>query len=346
MRTIKKLYWIAQFCGWTVYSSLIYLSAYIDRPEKITYKLLIQLIFMTILSISFTHLMRLFILKSKWLDLKLKPLIPRIVFISIVCASFIETGLLISEYFVLKLSETNTIELGRIVVNVLALTLLIICWNGIYFTYHFFQKSRIQEIENLSLESSKNEIELKNLRSQLNPHFLFNSLNSIRALIDLEPKKAKTAVTTLSNLLRKSLLSGKENLISINEEIDIVKSYLDLEKIRFEERLTVIWEIDEQINSFLVPPFSIQTLVENAIKHGVSKSVEGGFIKISTKKEATHIQIQIENSGKINGKTDTGIGIENTQRRLAIQYKDSAKFTLEQLDNSVLSTLTFNYEKA
>lgn len=345
MQTIKKLYWIAQFCGWTVYSCLIYLSAYIDRPEKITYKLLIQLIFMTFLSILFTHLMRLFMLKKKWLDIKLKTLIPRLILISIVCASFIESGLLISEYVFLKISEINTLELGRIVVNILALTLLVICWNGIYFTYHFFQKSREQELENLSLESSKNEIELKNLRSQLNPHFLFNSLNSIRALIDIEPKKAKTAITTLSNLLRKSLLSGKVNLIPISEEIDIVKSYLDLEKVRFEERLTVIWDIDEHINSFSVPPFSIQTLVENAIKHGVSKSVEGGFIKISTKKFATHIQVEIENSGSLNQKKDTGIGIENTQRRLAIQYKDNAKFTLQQLDNSVLSTLTFNYEK-
>lgn len=343
MQTSRKLYWGAQLLGWSGYSCLLYLSAYIDRPGEITSKLLIQLLFMTFFSIFFTHLMRMFMLRMNWLNKKLVTLLPLLIFISLSCAVLIEYSLSTIERFLL--SETGSYDnWGRTIINVLALTMLIICWNGIYFTYHFFQKSRQQELDNLSLEASKNEIELKNLRSQLNPHFLFNSLNSIRALIDIEPQHAKSAVTTLSNLLRKSLISGKENLITLEEEIEIVSNYLELEKIRFEERLNVIWELDEQLNSFPIPPFSIQMLAENAVKHGIAKRIEGGEIKIKTYKEGNNTFVCVENSGQLGTSPDTGIGISNTKRRLAIQYKGKADFTLQERENSVLAILKFEHE--
>lgn len=179
MQASKKIYWIAQLFGWAGYSCLIYLSAYLDKPSDITYKLLVQLVFMTLISIFYTHLMRFIMLKYNWLNLKLIALIPRLIVISTICAFLIEFTLSFMEYYLLN-QEDSFSNTGRVIVNILALTLLVICWNGIYFTYHFFEKSRQQELDNLALESSKNEIELKNLRSQLNPHFLFNSLNSIR----------------------------------------------------------------------------------------------------------------------------------------------------------------------
>lgn len=343
MQTSKKLYWGAQLLGWTSYSSLIYLATYFDKPEDISFELILHLIIVVFINIFFTHMMRYFMLRMRWLDKKMVALLPRLIFISLTCAFLV----LISLSFVEKIlypESIDPINLGRYVVSILVYTLLIICWNGIYFTYHFFQKSRQQELDNLSLEASKNEIELKNLRSQLNPHFLFNSLNSIRALIDEEPQNAKNAVTTLSNLLRKSLISGKENHISLEEEMEIVSNYLDLEEIRFEERLHVIWETDPQFNSFLIPPFCVQMLVENAIKHGISKQIEGGFIKIKSRFLDNKLIVSVENTGVLGTSPDTGIGIANTKRRLAIQYKGKADFLLEQLENSVLSTLTFDYE--
>ena len=218
---------------------------------------------------------------------------------------------------------------------------MVLFWNALYFTYHFFSKSRKQEINNLSLEASRNEIELKNLRTQLNPHFLFNSLNSIRALIEIDPSKAKASVTTLSNLLRKSLMFGKLNLVPLSEEIEMVSNYLDLEKVRFEERLTVKWELDDQLNSFMIPPFSVQMLVENAIKHGISSLIEGGEIAIKTIKSDDEISITIENSGTLKTEIDLGIGIENTRRRLDLQYNGKAKFHLVEKDNKVISSITF-----
>lgn len=285
--------------------------------------------------------MRSILLRMRLLDRKFINMIPRIFLISIACSALIEFSMILFEKII---RDPDPSSYGRIIANTLATCLMVLFWNAIYFTYHFFQKSRIQELNNLTLEASKNEIELKNLRSQLNPHFLFNSLNSIRALIDIEPDKAKHAVSTLSNLLRKSLIIGKENLVPLETELQMVSNYLELEKVRFEERLTIIWEIDDRLNSFLIPPFSLQMLVENAIKHGISNRMQGGEIRIISRRIDGIVEVVVENSGELLGTTDTGIGLINTRRRLDIQYKGSAEFTLVQGINNVVATLSFKNE--
>ena len=278
--------------------------------------------------------------KLGWLEIKLPPLFPRIIISSLICAILIVicTNLI---SLVTDIGEDEPISSLKILIVILSNSVLVLFWNALYFTYHFFSKSRKQEINNLSLEASRNEIELKNLRTQLNPHFLFNSLNSIRALIEIDPSKAKASVTTLSNLLRKSLMFGKLNLVPLSEEIEMVSNYLDLEKVRFEERLTIKWELDDQLNSFMIPPFSVQMLVENAIKHGISSLIEGGEIAIKTIKSDDEISITIENSGTLKTEIDLGIGIENTRRRLDLQYNGKAKFHLVEKDNKVISSITF-----
>ena len=111
--------------------------------------------------------------------------------------------------------------------------------------------------------------------------------------------------------------------------------------MRFEERLTIKWELDDQLNSFMIPPFSVQMLVENAIKHGISSLREGGEIAIKTIKSDDEISITIENSGTLKTEIDLGIGIENTRRRLDLQYNGKAKFHLVEKDNKVISSITF-----
>jgi LytS/YehU family sensor histidine kinase len=275
-----------------------------------------------------------------WLELKLPPLMPRVLISSLICAIVISIGTNLVSIAV-RADDRDPLDFLDIIINVFAVLILILFWNSIYFTFHFFQKSRNQELNNISLEASKNEIELKNLRSQLNPHFLFNSLNSIRALIDIEPQHAKGAVTTLSNLLRKSLILGKEDLVPLSEEMEMVSNYLELEKVRFEERLTIEWELDEKLNDFLIPPFSLQMLVENAIKHGISNLIEGGVISIESQKHEDRIVISVRNSGTLKLESDTGIGIANTTRRLALQYGDHAEFILQQVNECVVAQLIF-----
>lgn len=329
MQTSKYLYWLAQFGGWLSYGTLITLATYSDNPDKLNTDFFVSISLFLSLGIVTTHIMRIFFIRWKFLELKLTPLIPRIIVFSLLTASAMAIFNHFFSYYIEKDYE-RTINSLPFFIEILSFSVLIILWNAIYFTYHFFSKTISQEMHVLQMQASQNEIELKSLRSQINPHFLFNSLNSIRALIDIEPKLAKEGVTTLSNLLRKSLVQGKNAFITLEEEVDLVKNYLDLEKIRFEERLHVLWEVDEELLSFQIPPFLIHTQVENAIKHGISKLIHGGdIIIIIQKNNSTGIRIEIKNSGKIfENQSDTAIGIENTKRRLFLQYKDKATFEL------------------
>lgn len=338
MFSSKKLYWVAQIGGWSMYGLLLLLATYAENPADIGFAFLFSLGIYMFAGLLVTHVLRLFYLKSTWLELKLTPLIPRIIVVSIL-GSFVVACIKLMVQ--LSFNEFDTSSFSGLIffIEIMAFSLLIILWNGIYFTYHFFQKSIRQELSNLKLQASQQEIELKNLRSQMNPHFLFNSLNSIRALIDIEPVKSKFAVTTLSNLLRKSLEFGNKNLVKLEEEIQLVKHYLELEKIRFEERLQIEWDLDESLNSEEIPPFILQTLAENAVKHGISNLIEGGTITIRTKRLEDGICLQLENSGKIQEKTDLGIGLENTKRRLDLQYKGKAHFSLEEKEGKVSCTL-------
>ncbi len=342
MSTTKRLYWIAQLIGWASYVALIFLASYADNPHQIDLVFIINIASLIFFGILWTHLMRVSFFKLEWLDLRLAPLIPRVLISSLICSILIAVSTT-SLSLLIDAKEKDDLTFLNIIINVFAVLVLILFWNSIYFTFHFFQKSRKQELNNLSLESSRNEIELKNLRSQLNPHFLFNSLNSIRALIDIEPSKAKVSVTTLSNLLRKSLILGRENLVRLEEEIEMVSNYLELEKIRFEERLEVKMILDTNLNDFMLPPFSLQMLVENAIKHGISNLVEGGEIIIETNKTGGIVTISVTNSGEIIDEInfEKGIGIENTKRRLALQFKDAAEFELFQNGNNVIAQLIF-----
>ncbi len=217
--------------------------------------------------------------------------------------------------------------------------ILFFWWTVCYFAYHYFNEYN----KSLKYEASMIEIELSNLKSQLNPHFIFNALNSIRALVDENPKKSKQAITQLSNILRNSLASDKKGLTNFDEELKIVRDYLGLESIRFEERLKTEFDIHPESQRFLVPPLMIQTLVENGIKHGISKLTKGGLIQLKTDVVKDKLKIYIRNSGHyVNGtkRSKSGLGLDNTVQRLKLIYGDEATFRIaNESDNFVLTEL-------
>lgn len=241
--------------------------------------------------------------------------------------------------------EEEPFQWGVFLFGVSRSIILFLLWSGFYYVFAIVEKSRAQEILNLKWEASKNEIELKNLRAQLNPHFLFNSLNSIRALIGLNPEQAKTSVTQLSSLLRKTICLGKLRVISLKEELDLVKIYLDLEQVRFEERLSTDFQISQESLSLEIPPLMIQTVVENAIKHGISQSIDGGIVRVISHKRENTLEITVSNSGflKIDQKEE-GIGISNTKKRLEILYGKDASFSINQVDDEVVVKINITYK--
>jgi LytS/YehU family sensor histidine kinase len=160
---------------------------------------------------------------------------------------------------------------------------------------------------------------------------MFNALNSIRALIEVDPKNAQTAVTKLSNILRYSLKMERIETVSLSEEMQTVSDYLALESIRFEERLKYKIETDPKSVSIDIPPMMIQTLVENGIKHGISKITEGGEISVKTEIKDSLLHIIIKNSGQINNgalQKAAGFGINNTKHRLHLLYGEKASFSI------------------
>ncbi len=214
---------------------------------------------------------------------------------------------------------------------------IIILWTAIYYIWHYIEASRKTELDRVHLESLVKELQLKTIKSHINPHFIFNALNSIRALVDENPGRARTAITELSNILRSSMQAEKLETAPLERELNLVKDYLGLEHIRFEDRLRVEYEIDEDTLDQQVPPMMLQTLVENAIKHGISKQVEGGSIKIvSDFRDDVH-ELLVQNTGHIDGAINTdGFGIASTQNRLRLLYGNKAAFEIKNVNGNMV----------
>jgi LytS/YehU family sensor histidine kinase len=214
-------------------------------------------------------------------------------------------------------------------------------WALAYHLYHYSRLEIETVKENARLSLMMKEAQLNNLSTQLNPHFFFNSLNNIKFLILENPDSARRAIDLLSELLRNSLNNNVGRLIHLNDEINLVRDYLELEKIRFEERLQTKIETSVDLLQHLILPLSIQALVENAIKHGIEKRKSGGFITVKVEMENDFIKISVQNSGKLNKEIkDSGIGLNNLKERLLLQYNGSASFEIKEMNNeTVLATI-------
>ncbi|MFT7034071.1 MAG: two-component system LytT family sensor kinase, partial [Cyclobacteriaceae bacterium] len=199
--------------------------------------------------------------------------------------------------------------------------------------------------ENAQLSIIAKQAQLDNLSAQLNPHFLFNSLNSIKSLVIENPNVARRAIDVLSDLLRSSLYEKDKDFITIKDELALVKDYIELEKLRFEERLEIDITIDKTLENFKIPTLSIQLLVENSIKHGIDKIIEGGLVTIKISKNKHQVYIQVQNPGTIVlNESLKGLGLRNLKERLEIQYKNSAFFSVAELDkNTVEATIILPY---
>lgn len=341
MNKKQNIYWYCQFIGWSLYAAInlfFFKLSYGTNFQDI----LLFLIWLP-LGITITHIYRYFILRFNVLKINLFFQIPILIVSSLIMSIL---------FFIINISIVNLfsqtseqIDLLAATSKILSLVLIFIIWSVIYFGFHFFDNYKKTEIQNLRLEANTKEVELNKLKSQLNPHFMFNSMNSIRALVDEDPKKAKIAITQLSNILRNTLMMHKNRYISLEEELILVKDYLELEHIRFEERLNFNFNIDPKTLALNVPPMMVQTLVENGIKHGISKYPEGGTILINTIKTEQYFEIEIINTGQLalNTTSDSGVGVENTTNRLELLFGKKASFSLKNLDNkNVISKIIIN----
>lgn len=213
-------------------------------------------------------------------------------------------------------------------------------WIIIYFLYKILQQKNNLQKEKLMVESLAKTTELELLKQQLNPHFLFNALNSIKALVMINPQQSKDAIVKLSELLRFTLQYGKERLISLNTELQEVAKYLELEQLRFGNRLQVAYHIDTDVNNLLLPPALVLTLAENAIKHGIAKHEGIGHVVITATTNNTHNwKITVTNTGTYHPQHSQGIGLKHIRKRLEEVYGPTAAFHIDSTNDTVTATV-------
>jgi signal transduction histidine kinase len=231
--------------------------------------------------------------------------------------------------------EYEDLNKGRFWWDIILTFIFFSLWLLLYMVWHYLVRNRKDEIDKISLEKTVKELELNTIKSHINPHFIFNSLNSIRALVDENPQRARTAITELSNILRSSMQVEKMETVPLHKELDIVKDYLALEHMRFEERLKIEMEIDDDTLEQPVPPMMLQTLVENAIKHGISKKIRGGTIKVISRFTDHHFELIVQNTGNLEGEVvPEGFGLKSTRDRLKFLYQGKADFQIKKINGA------------
>ncbi|MCZ6692632.1 MAG: histidine kinase [Bacteroidetes bacterium] len=331
----RLLYWTFQIGGWSVYAAInIFFLIWAGNlnPSQLVNHLLVALFFIVT-----THIYRHFIIRWGWLKTPMSRVLPKALTVILILSiiNFLYQITILSSLGMFEIQ--GDLKLPFVLINLFTIIILYFSWSMIYFMFHYVENYNA----NLRYEASINEMELNLLKSQLNPHFIFNALNSIRALVDENPGKSKNAITQLSNILRNSLQIDKNRLTSFTDEMKTVQDYLELESIRFEERLEVDIKLHPNSDQFQIPPLMIQTLVENSIKHGISNLKEGGIVQIKTEVDGLYMTITIKNSGQyVNGQDykQSGYGIENTKQRLRLIYGDQASFDIRNENNQLVCT--------
>jgi sensor histidine kinase YesM len=330
-----RLYWTLQITGWAFYGIIQAVTSVLaSGSSQLNTSRIVFFFYEAFFCLLVSHGYRYFINRWRWFSLGMARLIPRVIF-TVFGLGFLMYFLRIPVSIPLGLFNEKLAFNGfHILGQSVFYAIIFFLWSSLYFIYNYFERYN----KSLKLEAKVKEIELNNLKAQLNPHFIFNAMNSIRALVDENPSKSKEAINQLSNILRNSLASDKKGLTKFEDELKIVKDYLGLESMRFEERLKTEFDIEPGSSEFWVPPFMIQTLVENCVKHGISNLTQGGIVSVRTRILNDVLLIQIRNSGQYVKNGRRGLGLTNTIQRLKLLYGDAAHLRIVNENNNFVLT--------
>jgi two-component system, LytTR family, sensor kinase len=255
--------------------------------------------------------------------------------------SSVQTAVSVIPSFITNYDETiSSFSFISVIGNIINWMRYIGVWMIIYFMYHLLERNRAIERDKLISENLAKGMELELLLTQLNPHFLFNALNSIKALVSIDPEKSKDAIIKLSELLRFTLNYGMHPLIPLNDELLEVKKYLGLEQIRFGDRLHVTFEISDDSLNQMIPPAIILTLAENAIKHGVTTRSEISRVLVKTDFKDGRLSIQMVNPGVLKSNRVEGIGLRTIHKRLKSLYGEDAHLDIVESNEIITATIT------
>jgi two-component system LytT family sensor kinase len=187
---------------------------------------------------------------------------------------------------------------------------------------------REQRVAAAQLERRLTEARLEALRLQLHPHFLFNTLNAISAFVEVDPERARRMIARLGELLRRTLDGGAAAELPLSRELDLLVPYLEIQRIRFGDRLSIELDVLDGAGDALIPALMLQPLVENAVEHGVKRTVDGARVRLSAKRSGDRLRLEIADNGPGPTGGGAGVGLANTLARLSELYGDAHSFEL------------------
>lgn len=337
----QLVYWTFQLTGWGV----ITLGRFIGGVTVLDLawaRLLLELLLVNTAGLVLSHWLRDFVRRNRWRALPIRKLAWRILVASFVCgapigivtqftylSALVDPGTLLREY-----APALQVQLAlpfAIALEIANWTAVFIVWLVMYFTALAVREHRSAQLKQSELARALQLAELRLLKSQLNPHFLFNALNTVRSLIADHPGRAQSAVTHLANTLRYTLSSRQEELVTLSQELDIVADYLELESMRFEDRLRVETAIPQEAAAVRIPVMLLQTLVENAIKHGITELPSGGVLRISAVVRDEVLVMEVENPrpAASNRESQESVGLRNARDRLRLLFGARASLDLD-----------------
>ena len=322
-------YWACQLAGWGGYGLGYYLAVLVPFHATGWKRSLADALFCAT-GLAGTHALRLWMKRRGWSELGYSRLAPRLMLGSLLLGG-LQTAVL---YGCLALEGEmdwgQTPVVPIVGVTVFFSTFLVALWLAIYLVVLAVRRRRAAEMNALRAEVLARESKLRSLQQQLNPHFLFNCLNSLRGMIDEDRGRAQQMVTRLAELLRASLRQDECSAIPLEEELATVDAYLELESVRLEERLRIRREIAVEAMGALVPPMMVQGLVENAVKHGIAQLPGGGELVLRVGREGETLRVEVGNTGRLKVEQGSGIGLTNARERLRLLYGERASVELRE----------------
>ena len=333
----RRLYWVFQVGGWgaitvtRAWAALFYL--HLPWLPTITAALVLHGA-----ALGVTHALRGYVQRRNWRMLPRGQLALRIVVAGLVLG--VPFGIATNLTPLAALQDPGILDDGSglsagpaivLLLNTINWAFVFMVWLVLYFGALAVRQFRSAELRESELARALQLAELRLLKSQLNPHFLFNALNTVRSLIAHDPPRAQDAVTRLANTLRYTLTSAREELVSLAQELEIVQDYLDLESLRLEDRLSIDCEVSAEARGVRIPVMLLQTVVENAIKHGIAELPAGGVLRIHGELRNDALVIEVENPRPVAPRREVGegIGLRNAAERLRLLFGERASLDVD-----------------
>ena len=327
-------YWTCQVLGWGIYG-LVGIGFVFSFSSETAAQAVGLAVFGTVQLMLWTYLLRSIFKKWHWITLPLWKLFIRVLVADLVIAALSQSLQVVLGIYVVGIFTVEQFSWKVYGVYILNTNFILWIWSLLYVVFHMFGITKRGEREKWQLKTALQEAELMALKAQINPHFLFNSLNNIRALVIEDPERARDMISKLSDLFRYALQVNRTKSVTLQGELEVVENYLLLEAVQLEDRLRYRFDIAPETRHVEIPPMVIQTLVENAIRHGIALRPDGGEILIQATVQQEVMAVSIVNTGQlkkplING----GIGIKNTTERLRLLFGETSRLTLENVSHN------------